>query len=734
MATRDPKPVECEGCGLYDSLYVPLQLISYPQYSILFVGQAPGHVETITRVPFTGPAGKMQFRLMAGAGLDKRNLSMTNLVACAPPGDREPSASEIKQCSGRLKREIQLIKPELIIALGAPATRALTGDTNPITKLRGEILDLLPEWEYPCKVLCCLHPSFVMRQRQWIEIASKDLTRVQRYLSGGIKKEEFNIILDPDMDTLCDYLANHQEEITAFDLETTGLKPRQDKILGISIGDSTSAVACYLYKEDPRWDPIQDYLTHESFKKVTQNGSFDCGFLLEQQGVVVRGLIFDTRLAEQLLHSDLPTNLQFLRQQYTSIQAYKPSEREIKNAISMSKERLLHFNCLDSITTHQVMQEQKKVLNKQEITLLEELLLPMVPCLNKMESVGVKVNIETLAGIYGQLVPKRDQLLEEFKPLGVNPASPVQICKHFGLKDSGVETLRYHIKRRDFNYEWFEKILEFRQYDKTISTYLRGVYDLLEGERIHTHYKLDGTGTGRLASENPNLQNVPDWLRVIYIPDSEEFKFVELDNRQLELRVVGLVSGEQELLDMLSSGGDPHEELRKIIYAGQVKTDRQRLITKAVLFGTLYGRAARSIAIEFGVTVAEAEGWQKSCIYRYPKLIEYRKRMDREVGSQGYLTSVFGRRRYITTQKQGYNFPIQSAASDICLTNLLKLYKEGFDLRLTVHDSILIQVKTREEVLKAKELIERPFKEFNNYIFPVKAKWGDDWYNLKEVI
>jgi len=133
------------------------------------------------------------------------------------------------------------------------------------------------------------------------------------------------------------------------------------------------------------------------------------------------------------------------------------------------------------------------------------------------------------------------------------------------------------------------------------------------------------------------------------------------------------------------------------------------------------------------VSEIEAQQWQVDCIYKYPEMPKYKQMCDRQLMEDGYVTTPFGNRRYITSRTQGYNTPIQSAAALVDLTALLKLYRAGFDLRLTVHDDNVIQAETKEEVMEAKKISEEPFDIFDGYSFPVKCKWGKNWYETKEV-
>jgi DNA polymerase-1 len=281
-----------------------------------------------------------------------------------------------------------------------------------------------------------------------------------------------------------------------------------------------------------------------------------------------------------------------------------------------------------------------------------------------------------------------------------------------------------------------EHTLDYRGLQKADSVYIIGIYERLEEGRIHTHYKPEGTGTGRLASENPNLQNVPKELRVIYIPDEGKV-FVEGDYSQLELRVLAVIAKEQTMLQELKEGKNTHHIMGYEVFHKQWDglTEQQKLRAKAIVFGTAYGRSARSVAIEFSIPTMVAEEWQAICINRYPGLLIYKQRTMQEFQATGQITTPFGRTRTVQNLPQALNKP-QSIGSDVCLTSLIELDRAGFDLRLTVHDSIAVQFDEKaatEGAREMKRIMERPIEEMDNYQFPVKIGIGNDWYNLTEV-
>lgn len=748
--------MNCEKCGLSKErcpTYYPLT----SQYDALIVGQAPGKTEVVTRQPFTGSAGKMLFSLCKQAGLVKRELAQANLIQCKPPddgrgNDRVPTALEVECCASQLKEAIWRVQPQLIIALGSCAAIHLTGK-GPVSQIHGAFYTLLPSFEWNCDVLCCFHPSFVMRQRQMIPVAVIDLQKVNSYFITGQPpnvSEETNFIIDPSDKELSDYLYSCKETV-AFDTETTSLNVRQAQILGVSLSElgSKTAVAIYLTANDSRWRILKDWFEDRRFAKATQNGPYDLA-VLETAGVKLQNWAFDTMLAEQMLNSDGRKDLNYLRSLYTNVAPYKPLKREMKEIASWGKDRMLLYAAKDALVTQLVMQAQLPLLSTEQKKLLSNLLLPVSQALNNVERKGIHVYVNKLALLYAARVPRMNELREYFnKKYGINPDSPSQVANTFGLPDARRHTIFEEAQRSGENAEDLNLLMNYKDLTKGGSTFLLGVYTRLEGEHIHSHYKIEGTGTGRLSSVNPNLQNIPKAFRCVYIADDPKTEvLIAADYKQLELRVAAALSQDEVMIDDLAKGMDLHSIVSELI-TPFIPEDKKslaqgigrgaadiRVIAKAVVFGTLYGRSAASLAKAFNVPSYMAKQWQELCFSRYPRLEKWIECRRDDARTRGFVTTPFGRKRYVQTQMQAINTPIQSSANDVALGSLLLADRAGLDVRLTTHDELVILTKRRSTKKEARQLIEimtRPIPELGNLRFPVDVKIGDDWYEMKEV-
>ena len=736
---------ECQECGLKDFKSVSWQHPINIDYQLLVIGQAPGATEVLTKTPFTGPAGKMLWRIMFEGGIDKSKVFVSNICCCAPPEDREPSLKEIGLCHSRLVAEINICKPKLILALGEVAVRTLTGRTG-IQSQRGQFFPLLSKYNYECQVFCALHPSFIMRQRQWIDIGVKDIKKVREFLLNGTitKPLEPTFVIDPPASELAEMLEKMTPHITSIDIETPGqLDVLTAKVIGIAFCcNEDFAVGLNFTTEGPRseqWEIMKKFLEDKSARKCAQNGQFDLA-VLETNGVIVKGLVWDTLLAEHTMNSDLPGNLDALRSRYTDILPYKPIKKDMKQIGSWTAERRASYNCWDVVTTHKVRLAQELLMGEEQKKVLETIEVPLIYVCNYMQRKGILVDKRKMGALCSKIIPEIKRMEEQyFDPIHLNPRSPLQVKKYLNIDATGEDELNTLIRRGHPQKEFMETLLEYRGLDKTLKTYLLGVNERLIKGRIHAQPRIAGTGTGRLSYQNPNLQNVPALLRNIYIPDSEDCSFLEADYSQLELRVIGLLAPEPTMIQEFAEGKRIHDIMGKLVYQKEWAdmTPTEHVRAKAVVFGTVYGRSARSIAIEFGVPIKEAERWQMICVNKYPGIREYTKHQTENFYKTHRTSTPFGRVRFLQTVLQSYNTPIQSSASDVMLTSLIELFKKNFDLRITVHDSVIIHTedKLKKEVINSgREILQRPIEQLNNYQFPTKIKEGKDWYNMKEVV
>lgn len=300
-----------------------------------------------------------------------------------------------------------------------------------------------------------------------------------------------------------------------------------------------------------------------------------------------------------------------------------------------------------------------------------------------------------------------------------------------------------------------DRILEYRQVAKLRSTYCEGLLKVADVEgRIHSSFNQTVTATGRLSSSEPNLQNIPirselgRRMRRFFIPENDDYVLVDADYSQIELRVLAAVSGDENMIRAFADGHDIHTETAASVFGVPVDevTPEQRKRAKAVNFGIVYGIGAFSLANDIGVPKYEADRYIKNYLSRYPQVSEYLDSTVADAARDGYVTTVFGRRRYIpelsSTKKQlqafgkrvAMNSPIQGAAADIIKIAMVNvdtaLKKSGIDARLIlqVHDELILEAH-RTCAKQAADILKCEMENAVKLAVPLSVDIGigDNW-------
>lgn len=300
-----------------------------------------------------------------------------------------------------------------------------------------------------------------------------------------------------------------------------------------------------------------------------------------------------------------------------------------------------------------------------------------------------------------------------------------------------------------------DRILEYRQVAKLRSTYCDGLLRVADGDgRIHSSFNQTVTATGRLSSSEPNLQNIPvrselgRKMRKYFVPENDDYVLVDADYSQIELRVLAAVSGDENMIRAFAEGHDIHTETAASVFGVPPEdvTPEQRKRAKAVNFGIIYGIGAFSLANDIGVPKYEAERYIKSYLAGYPQVSGYLADTVADAVRDGYVTTLFGRRRYIpelaSPKKQlqafgkrvAMNSPIQGAAADIIKIAMINvdaaLKKSGIDARLIlqVHDELILEAH-RTCAKQAADILKREMENAVRLAVPLSVDIGigDNW-------
>ena len=434
-------------------------------------------------------------------------------------------------------------------------------------------------------------------------------------------------------------------------------------------------------------------------------------------------------------------------------------------------EKAINYFATESYVTLHAKENILAKLKDLELTeLYENVEMPLIYSLAKMENTGVRVDEERLKKYADTLLEKIAKLEESItKKAGesFNINSPKQLgeilfekLKLSGGKKTktGYSTAADVLEKLAPEHEIIRDILEYRQLTKLNSTYATGLAGYIrEDGRIHGTFNQTITATGRISSTDPNLQNIPvrtemgSKIRDIFVP-KEGYVFVDADYSQIELRVLASLSGDEKLIESYHSAADIHAATASQVFHVPLEevTPELRRNAKAVNFGVVYGISAFGLSEDLSISRKEALDYINNYFKIYGGVKTFLDKQVADAKEKGYVKTMFGRIRPIPEIKSSnfmtrsfgdrvaMNSPIQGSAADIMKISMLKvdeaLEKSGFDARivLQIHDELLVEVK-EEEAAKVSELVEKAMKEAVSLKVPleVDAHIGKTWLEAK---
>ncbi len=402
--------------------------------------------------------------------------------------------------------------------------------------------------------------------------------------------------------------------------------------------------------------------------------------------------------------------------------------------------------------------------------ILREIEMPLAAVLADMELAGFKIDRDGMRD-YGRQLDLAARELEEriyyYAGGQFNINSPKQLSEilfvRLGLPKSkktktGLST-NAEVLEKLRGYPIIDEILDYRKVTKLKSTYVEGLLREADGSsRVHTNFKQTGTATGRLSSTEPNLQNIPvrtelgRELRRFFVPGSHDYLLIDADYSQIELRLLANISGDENMIRDFLSGADIHTSTAATVFGVSPEdvTPELRKRAKAVNFGIMYGIGEYSLSQDLGISVAAAKRYIESYLASYPKIDAYLKNTIKKAYEDGFVTTMFGRRRYIPELKAqnrnlrsfgervAMNSPIQGSAADIikiAMINVHKRLRESvIDARLIlqVHDELLIEAH-KSCAAEAQQILREEMERAATLRVPllVDISSGASWYDCK---
>ena len=571
-----------------------------------------------------------------------------------------------------------------------------------------------------------------------------------------------------------------QQTSVCFDTETTGLKALEVELIGIafSFEKGKGYYVSFPKNQDETKEILEEFRSffESGIEKIGHNLKYDIK-VLSNYNMPVKGKLFDTMIAHYLINPDMRHNMDVLSETYLNYQPVSITEligKKGKNQLSMRDVAIkdqTEYAVEDADITFQLKEHFTKELESGNVTkLFNEIELPLVSVLTSMEIEGININTDFLKELSIALASDIEHLEkgiyqqagEEFniaspKQLGVVLFEKMELVKKpkktkTGQYSTAEDVLSYLAK----NHQIIRDIQEFRQYKKLQSTYV----DVLPNEinpktgRIHTQYMQAVAATGRLSSNNPNLQNIPirtergREVRKAFIPRDKNHVLLAADYSQIELRIIAALSEEETMIEAFKNGEDIHASTAAKVFNVAIEdvTREQRSNAKTVNFGIIYGVSAFGLSNQTDLTRSESKELIDTYYETYPKLKAYMSRQVDFAREHGYVETVLHRRRYLkdinsrnavvrgAAERNAVNAPIQGSAADIIKLAMINIHKrfekENFKSKmlLQVHDELVFDAH-KEELEIIKPIIKHEMENAFKMTVPldVEIGIGENW-------
>ncbi|MDN4011277.1 DNA polymerase I [Chryseobacterium gambrini] len=571
-----------------------------------------------------------------------------------------------------------------------------------------------------------------------------------------------------------------KQKVVCFDTETTSLNELEAELVGMSFSYK-KGLAYYVPLSEDQGEVLQTleifrpFFEKEDLVKVAHNLKFDYK-ILKRYDITVKGAMFDTMIAHYLLNPDGRHGMDYLSEVYLN---YKPVS--IETIIGKKGKKQGNFRDADLRTQTDYAAEDADVtfqlyelfapqLKKENLEdLFFSIEMPLMEVLAKMELEGISLDEKWLAQESIDLENDLRQLeskIFEISGEEFNMNSPKQLGEilfekmQLDPKAKKTKTGQYAtsedvLQKLSSKHEIIKHILEYRTYQKLKSTYVDALPSQIEksDNRVHTNFSQTTAATGRLASVNPNLQNIPirtlrgQQIRGAFV-SAEGKKIISADYSQIELRLIAEISGEDNMIKAFQNGEDIHASTAAKLFNIPLEevSKTQRSQAKTVNFGIIYGQGAFALAEQTGLSRTEAKQMIEAYFETYPKLKEYMAEQVRKAREVGYVETLLGRKRHLKdinsnnfvvrghAERNAVNAPVQGSAADVVKMAMIKIQKElekeklQTKMLLQVHDELIFEAPI-DEVEVAKNIIKMEMENAVETQVPllVEVGVGNNW-------
>jgi len=593
-------------------------------------------------------------------------------------------------------------------------------------------------------------------------------------------KHQYHLIDTPELrEDLITYLSIQDE--FCFDTETTDLEPTDAELVGLAFSYVAGEAYYVPFPADQKEaqkiaDEFKEVLENEDITKIGQNLKYDIQ-VMRNYGIRVKGKMFDTMLAHYLLDPETRHNMDVMAENYLNYSPVSITDLIGKKGVKQGNMRdvpvedVVEYAGEDADITLQLKHLLEKEIKENNLEkLLHEVEEPLSYVLAEMEYEGVKIDKDALAKMSKELETAALEAQEKIFELAgqeFNIASPKQlgeilfdkmklVDKPKKTKTGQYATGEEILSKLANEHEIADKILEFREYQKLKSTYVDALPKLISKKdgRVHTDYRQAVAATGRLSSNNPNLQNIPirtekgRLIRKAFVPRDENYQLMAADYSQIELRIMAAFSQDEAMMEAFKNGRDIHATTAAKVFGVELEDvdPGMRRKAKEVNFGIIYGISAFGLAQNLNISRTEASDIIKAYFKEFPKVHDYMEKIKEEARANEYVTTILGRKRWLRdinsrnqtirgyAERNAINAPIQGSAADMIKIAMINIHKwmEKENLKskmiMQVHDELIFDAH-KDEINKLKDKVVDLMKNAMELDVPMEIGVGiaDNW-------
>ena len=594
-------------------------------------------------------------------------------------------------------------------------------------------------------------------------------------------KHEYHLVSTPqERKQLIELLLSQKR--FCFDTETTGIDANEAELVGIAFSIKKGEAYYVPVSADQEsakalLEEFRPVFESSDIEKIGQNIKYDM-LILKWYGIDVKGYLADTMIAHYILEPELRHNMDYLAESYLKYQPVSITNligKKGKKQLSMRDvevEKVAEYAGEDADITLQLESYLFNKIDEEGFRkLYNEIEEPLIKALVEVEYNGVNLDVDYLKKYSKQLAKEivdYEKTVHEEAGVPFNISSPKQVGEILFEKMKlpyrwrKTSTGQYSTSEEKLiemanDYPIVEKILKYRGLTKLLSTYVDALPKMVNPKtgRIHTSFNQALAATGRLSSQNPNLQNIPirtpqgAKVREAFVPRGDEFTLLAADYSQIELRLIAEISGDEAMLEAFQKGQDIHQATAARVFGVPLDevTREQRYRAKTVNFSVIYGAGATNLSRQLDIKRAEATELIKNYFTQYNGLKIYMEDVVKDARANGYVKTLMGRRRYLrdinsrnglirsNAERVAINTPIQGSAADMIKIAMVNIHKamQAQNLKskmiLQVHDELVFDAH-KDELDIIKPLIEDKMKNaIPNLKVPILVGMGtgDNW-------